>query len=224
MFAGLYAAQLRNWLAVFDPKQFIVVPMDCYTEKGPSAVLKAVGDAAGLAVGKSIADLDRRFKPENEKRLRQIAKEGSDTAAQANRHGEQPIPAAAAKQLKYFFKREGDSMQALLKEYPDIRVIECGLTHFFRRCNETYCRPSFEAELATIDQALLRDEAYRKATADSGGAWRRSSAVQHSGTDATAAKVVPAMEDDDDPEAILGADGLLDWGSYNDTDEGASRR
>jgi hypothetical protein len=62
MFAGLYASQLRNWLQVFDPSQFVVVPMDCYTAKGPSEVLRLVGEAAGLTVGKSLGDLDRSFR------------------------------------------------------------------------------------------------------------------------------------------------------------------
>jgi hypothetical protein len=151
---------------------------------------------------------------ENEKRLKQLVgtKEGSPPAAQANRHGEQPIPAAAAKQLKYFFKREGEHLQALLREHPRVRVVDCGLTHFFKPCNATHCRPSFEAELAAIDLALEREVAYREATAAAGGAWRRSSVSNGPGANTLRAEHSPASSDsDDDPEAILGADGMVDW-------------
>ncbi len=170
MFGGFYSAQLRNWLRVFDPSQFVIVPMDCYTSMGPSETLRTVSDVAGLDVGKSIGDLDRRFKPENEKRLKQLSASGM-VAAQANRRGEQPIPLSAAKQLKVFFRKETDNMLNLLREFPRMRVINCGLTHFFRPCNTSYCRPSFDEDIAAIDEALEELATFKRATEDGGGLW-----------------------------------------------------
>ena len=38
-----------------------VIPMECYVGDGPKRSLEMIGQAAGIAVGKSLPDLDKRF-------------------------------------------------------------------------------------------------------------------------------------------------------------------
>jgi hypothetical protein len=155
MFAGFFASQLRHWFAVFDPGQFIIVPMECYVRKGPVASLTMIGEASGLSYGKSIGDVDKRFHHSNEKHLKRIvgSKDGTK-AGSANRHGEIPIPLGGAKYLKEFFKHEGHAMASLLKEFPAVRVLDCGMTHFFKPCNSSGCLPTYDAAMAVIDRAI----------------------------------------------------------------------
>jgi len=175
MFAGLYTGQIRRWLdAGFDPARVVVIPMDCYVGKGPAASLSLIGAAAGLRVGKGLGSLDRRFAPENEKRLRQITASGDGTkASAANRHGEQPIPVTAAKQLKAFFRHEGSAVAELLRQHPAVRVVDCGLPHFFRPCNASACLPTHDEAMAALDAALVAYHASKEAGKET-GSWRRA--------------------------------------------------
>eukprot|EP00614_Pseudopedinella_elastica_P020458 CAMPEP_0172631670 /NCGR_PEP_ID=MMETSP1068-20121228/180560_1 /TAXON_ID=35684 /ORGANISM="Pseudopedinella elastica, Strain CCMP716" /LENGTH=276 /DNA_ID=CAMNT_0013442877 /DNA_START=133 /DNA_END=963 /DNA_ORIENTATION=- len=133
MFAGFYTAQLRYWLRYFEPDQFLIIPMDCYTKNGPALSLELLGKMTGLKVGKSLADIDRRLKPENNKRLKQITGgKNLSIAAAANRHSELGIPSGAARLLKSFFQHEGAQFQDLIREHPKLRVVDCGLPQFFR--------------------------------------------------------------------------------------------
>jgi hypothetical protein len=191
MFAGLYSGQVRRWLAAgFDPAQIVVLPMDCYVGKpgGVAAALSLIGEVAGLQVGKSLGALDRRFAPENEKRLRQIAGDGSKAGA-ANRHGEQPIPLAAAGPLKTFFRHEGRALAELLAAHPAAHVLDCGLAHFFKPCNATGCLPAHDDAMAALDAAIEAQRAAKEAAGgggqglsqEGGGSWRRTTLVAAEG-------------------------------------------
>lgn len=171
MFAGLYAAQLKHWFQHFDPSQFVVIPMDCYTTLGPSAPLKVVAEASGLALGKSLADLDPSLRSEHEKRLKAISG-GGDKAGSANRHGEQPIPIGAAKQIKAFFRHEGKQLRRLLQEeFPTVKVAGCPVPHFFEPCNATHCLPSYDETVEAIDKGIAEQRQQNAAAAGSARPW-----------------------------------------------------
>jgi len=175
MFAGLYSLQLKHWLAHFDPSQFVVIPMDCYTHLGPKEPLAAVATAAGVGnslLGKSLADLDPSLKSEHEKRLKAITGGGKDKAGSANRHGEQPIPIGAAKQVKAFFRHEGEELRSLFAQHPTMQVVSCPIPHFFEPCNATHCLPSYDESVDAIDQGIAAQKKARGSVA--GGAWWRS--------------------------------------------------
>jgi hypothetical protein len=204
MFAGLYAAQLREWLdAGFRPEQLVVVPMDCYVGDGPAEALRIIGEAAGLTVGRSIAEIDPKFQPENAKRLKVLAAGGNkQEAAAANRHGEADIPLFAAKALKTFFRHEGEAVAQLLRDHPGVRVAECSRPHFFKPCgtkfrldgtgtSEPDCLPSFDEAVEKLDAALAEqtrlheamkteDDGTRGGLMRAGEKWRRQRALNNS--------------------------------------------
>ena len=172
MFAGFYSAQLKEWLdAGFRPDQLVVVPMDCYVGDGPAEAIRIISEAARLKVGKSIAEMDPKYQPENAKRLKVLVAGGNKLeAAAANRHAEAGIPLFAAKALKTFFRNEGEAVAQLLRDHPGVRVAECSRPHFFKPCGtrlqingtfaheEVDCLPSFDESVAKIDAAVVEKQ------------------------------------------------------------------
>jgi hypothetical protein len=153
MFAGFYSLQIRHWLqAGFNPSQIILIPMDCYVSAGGASLsLSTIAEAAHLQAGVSLPELDKRFKHENSKRLKQVLSGGGDQAAGANRHGERPLPLNSSRTVKKFFQRESDEMVNLLLEFPTIKVVDCGTPHFFKKCVGETCLPSFSESIVKLD-------------------------------------------------------------------------
>ena len=66
------------------------------------------------------------------------------------------MPVAARRALATFFKNDLEDLEALVAEHARgpaaMKVVDCGRCHFFKRCNDTHCRPTFEERLAVIEE------------------------------------------------------------------------
>jgi len=108
---SLYGPQLKHWLQIFDPSQFVLVSFDCYVQKGPRKILEAL-EARGV-----------EFRPGDATRSQDLAVHANDNSVSHNSH---PVD-AMNKLADYLGHLDLDSLDRVVAANPGITSVNCGI-------------------------------------------------------------------------------------------------